>query len=266
MSKGNLETLFRIPFWAGIQCLEPLAKMDCFKCSGVAARGDAKCWKTFARLLLRPLRGGWPDEGRRIIQEPPLKHLLRCVAPVRIVLNAGAGEGLFSAALLGKTGLLHLVEMDSSYTHYARASIDSRQSIIGASLTAIPVRSSTFDLVLCTEVLEHIENDAAALDEIRRVLAPKGWLLITVPTPPAVYDPNHVREGYSAEHLGGMLRARDFKIIDTAFCMHAGFKTTMRVWRRCGWMPRVSIWCLALADVLCPIGPPMDLMILSQVA
>ena len=46
-------------------------------------------------------------------------------------------------------------------------------------------------------MLEHIADDGAALDELRRVLAPGGWLLIAVPTPPAAYDPNHVREGYT---------------------------------------------------------------------
>ena len=61
-----------------------------------------------------------------------------------------------------------------------------------------------------------------------------------------------------------MLRARGLEIIETAFCMHAGFKLIMRLWRYYGWMPRVSIWSLALADRFCPLGRPMDLLILSQ--
>jgi hypothetical protein len=46
--------------------------------------------------MLRPLLGGWPDEGREIVQGPPLKRLLRRAASARMVLNAGAGEGLFT--------------------------------------------------------------------------------------------------------------------------------------------------------------------------
>lgn len=221
-------------------------------------------WKPLAKLMLRPFLGGWPDEGRKMVQGPPLRRLLRRVASARMVLNAGAGEGLFTALLLENNGLLRLVEIDSSYGPYMRELVDRRQSIVGGSLTAIPVQSSTFNLVLCTEVLEHIADDAAALDEIRRVLAPGGWLLITVPTPPAIYDPNHVREGYTATDLADMLRERGFEIIDTTFCMHSGFKIIMSIWRRTGWMPRASIWCLALADMVCPIGRPMDLMILSH--
>jgi SAM-dependent methyltransferase len=190
--------------------------------------------------------------------------MLRQVESGSRVLNAGAGEGLFSSLLLEKSGLLQLIEIDYSYGLYPRACVDRRQHMLGASLTAIPARNSAFDLVLCTEVLEHIVDDVGALDEIRRVLTPGGWLLITVPTPPAVYDPNHVREGYTAEGLANMLQARGLEVVEVAFCMYAEFKLIMRLWRRYGWLPRVSIWLLALADLIFPVGHPMDLIILSR--
>ena len=223
-------------------------------------------WKRIARFLLRPVLCGWPDEGRKIVQEPSIRHLLGQAAPVRTILNAGAGEGLFSTLLLKQSGAERLVEIDYSYGTYLRAPTDRRQHMVGASLTAIPARDAAFDLIVCTEVLEHIADDGVALDELRRVLAPGGWLLITVPTPPTVYDSNHVREGYTPESLTRMLSARGLEVSETKFCMHAGFKLIMRVWRHYGWMPRFSIWCLAIADRLCPIGPPMDLLILSRLA
>lgn len=220
--------------------------------------------KPIARFLLRPLRTGWPDEGRRIVQGPLLRRLLGRIGPARTVLNAGSGEGLFSSLLLTIPEVRQVTEMDFSYRSQRRLPADRRQRIVAASLTAVPASNGVFDLVLCTEVLEHIDDDAAALDELRRVLAPGGWLLITVPTPPAVHDPAHVREGYAPEDLTRMLTARGLEVVETAFCMHAAFKLIMRVWRRYGLMPRASIWCLALADRFWPIGRPMDLMILSQ--
>jgi len=221
-------------------------------------------WKQLARFVLRPVRGGWPDEGRKIVQGPPLGRLLKRIAPARIVLNAGAGEGLFSALLLKESGAARVIEIDYSYATWSRKTADRRQLVMGASLTAIPIKASAFDLIVCTEVLEHIADDGAALDELRRVLAPGGGLLIAVPTPPAVYDPNHVREGYTVECLTQMLRVRGLEIVETAFCMYGGFKLIMRLWRHYGWLPRVSIWCLALADRFCPLGRPMDLLILSR--
>jgi SAM-dependent methyltransferase len=45
----------------------------------------------------------------------------------------------------------------------------------------LPFRSNTFDTVLCTSVLEHVDNAEYAIAEISRVLKPGGRLLITVP-------------------------------------------------------------------------------------
>jgi SAM-dependent methyltransferase len=47
--------------------------------------------------------------------------------------------------------------------------------------TALPVESGAADTVLCTETLEHVRGTAAFLGELRRVLAPEGLLILTVP-------------------------------------------------------------------------------------
>jgi SAM-dependent methyltransferase len=44
-----------------------------------------------------------------------------------------------------------------------------------------PVPDATYDTVLCSEVLEHVADPAAALSEIHRVLKPGGRLVLTVP-------------------------------------------------------------------------------------
>lgn len=43
------------------------------------------------------------------------------------------------------------------------------------------VPDGTFDLVVACDVLEHVADDGAALREIRRILAPQGWAILTVP-------------------------------------------------------------------------------------
>ena len=45
----------------------------------------------------------------------------------------------------------------------------------------LPFPSGSFDLVLATDIIEHVEDDLRALREISRVLAPGGRALITVP-------------------------------------------------------------------------------------
>lgn len=53
---------------------------------------------------------------------------------------------------------------------------DARCDVAG-----LPFRDGAFDLVLCTEVLEHVPDPDVALDELRRVLRPIGTLVLTTP-------------------------------------------------------------------------------------
>jgi len=53
--------------------------------------------------------------------------------------------------------------------------------VVAADLTNIPFSDETFDLVLCSHVLEHIPDDRKAMAEILRVLRPGGQALLLVP-------------------------------------------------------------------------------------
>lgn len=56
----------------------------------------------------------------------------------------------------------------------------SRASFL-ATTTQIPVASNTVDVVLCTEVLEHVAEPSIALAEMSRITRPGGWLVLTTP-------------------------------------------------------------------------------------
>jgi SAM-dependent methyltransferase len=53
-------------------------------------------------------------------------------------------------------------------------------SVLG-SAESLPVGTSLFDVVICTQMLEYVPYPQKALDEIRRVLRPGGYLLLSVP-------------------------------------------------------------------------------------
>ncbi len=48
-------------------------------------------------------------------------------------------------------------------------------------VTSLPFKTGVFQCVICSEVLEHVENDCAALREISRVLQKGGKLILTFP-------------------------------------------------------------------------------------
>ena len=50
-----------------------------------------------------------------------------------------------------------------------------------ADLTATPFKANTFDVIICSHVLEHVPDDAAALGELFRILKPGGHALLLVP-------------------------------------------------------------------------------------
>lgn len=50
-----------------------------------------------------------------------------------------------------------------------------------ADMTALPFTDSSFDFAICSHVLEHIEDDGAAIAELYRVLKPHGRTIVMVP-------------------------------------------------------------------------------------
>ena len=67
-----------------------------------------------------------------------------------------------------------------------------------SEITAIPVEDGSFDIALCTEVLEHVPDPAAALREIGRILAPGGRAFITAPLMSALHqEPYHYYGGFT---------------------------------------------------------------------
>ncbi len=222
---------------------------------------------TILKKVLFPVLPGWVDEGRKIVQGPHLRKLLEhaTATPARVenILNAGAGEGLYSFLLLAVPGVKQVLELDADYLRYARNAHSPKQRFLAASLTNVPLRDKTVDLILCSEVLEHIHADDTAISELARVLSPGGWLLISVPTPPALFDPAHVREGYSLDDLSKSLVRNGLEIIAVRFCMYAMFQLFLKRYRQ-GWVPRIMIYILSWSDGAFPLGRPMDLIILAR--
>lgn len=73
---------------------------------------------------------------------------------------------------------------DKYYSKYfpntVTVDIDSaRNPDVLASIYELPFEDSSFDVVLCTEVYEHLENPTKATAELKRILKPDGKLILT---------------------------------------------------------------------------------------
>lgn len=123
----------------------------------------------------------------RLIADLQLLTCVRFLAPrlSRLkgkVLDVGCGEMPFRV-LLGP---------EASYTGIDVASatafgMGSNPAIVPFDGRAIPFPEASFDHVLCTEVLEHVEEPSALISEMERVLRQGGTLFVAVPFSASVH-------------------------------------------------------------------------------
>lgn len=64
---------------------------------------------------------------------------------------------------------------------YVSVDLEDPRAMVSADLTALPFEDASFDLVLCSHVLEHVPDDRAAMAEMARVLVPGGEAIVQSP-------------------------------------------------------------------------------------
>jgi 2-polyprenyl-3-methyl-5-hydroxy-6-metoxy-1,4-benzoquinol methylase len=128
----------------------------------------------------------------------------------RRVLDAGCGLG-YGAAMLKLAGASDVVAVDKAdeIVEVARQRVPPGVSCETADIADLPFGDDSFDLVVCLEVIEHVEAPDAVLDEFARVLGPQGLLVISSPNRERYVagDPHH-RHEYSRDELRSALRTR----------------------------------------------------------
>jgi SAM-dependent methyltransferase len=71
-----------------------------------------------------------------------------------------------------------------------------RGQVLAGEAESLPFEDSNFDGAVLGEVLEHIEDDLAALCEVARVVRPGGVIAISVPANPAFFGPSDEWAGH----------------------------------------------------------------------
>ncbi len=64
---------------------------------------------------------------------------------------------------------------------YITGDIESPLAKVKMDIHDIPFEENTFDIIFCNHVLEHVESDLRAMEEMRRVLKPGGWAILQIP-------------------------------------------------------------------------------------
>jgi SAM-dependent methyltransferase len=118
----------------------------------------------------------WWYRGRRTVIERLLCGL--GLPPGARILDAGCGSGR-NMVELARHGTVTGVELSSTSVALARER--GCGEVLEGSVVQMPFADASFDLAVSLDVVEHLEDDLGALVELRRVVAPGGALMVTVP-------------------------------------------------------------------------------------
>jgi SAM-dependent methyltransferase len=128
------------------------------------------------------------------------------------VLDAGCGTGR-NLAEFGRLGTARGVDPSRQAIEFCRRR--GLGEVEATGIESLPFADGTFDLILATDVLEHIERDDVAATELRRVAAPGALLVVTVPAYRWLWsqhdDSHHHLRRYTARSLSGRLAAAGWR-------------------------------------------------------
>ena len=128
------------------------------------------------------------------------------------ILDVGTSTGT-NLRLLRDLGFGRITGVDQSPDAVRFCAEKGLGAVQLGDICALQLPEQRFDLVLATDVIEHVDDDLAALRELRRVLRPGGYLLLTVPAFHLLWglqdDVGHHKRRYRLHRLLKMLPVAD---------------------------------------------------------
>ncbi|MCI5225315.1 MAG: class I SAM-dependent methyltransferase [Candidatus Electrothrix sp. AX2] len=181
--------------------------------------------KTYIALLGMPVVG-LRIRGRNIFYLIPKKQ------KYRHILDAGSGPGVFSFELARRFPDSQILGVDllrdpiNACQHIAQKTNIKNAKFRQTSLEDL-TEKNTFDLVVCVDIMEHIEADQSALNNLYQVMAPGGILVLHVPAMYRRYPVwkkmvnfdvvTHVRPGYEPHEIKTKVQQAGFFIQKSGF-------------------------------------------------
>ena len=110
---------------------------------------------------------------------PELHEWVAALEPARHALDLGCGDGALSSAVRADT--LTLADVSPVALARAGARFPAAHPVELTPDEPLPFGDGAFDLVVCTETIEHVRDVQLLMSEVRRVLEPGGRLALTTP-------------------------------------------------------------------------------------
>lgn len=123
------------------------------------------------------------------------------------ILEVGCGRGFYENLLTTLYPIIEITGIDTNKNYVELAKEQNKNKgakFLTADGMSIPFPDRIFDVVIATEVLEHVENDLGLLQEIKRVIKRNGLFILSVPVKnyPIMWDPlNWLLEKLTGRHV-----------------------------------------------------------------
>lgn len=125
--------------------------------------------------------------------------------PDPLLVDVGCGTGATAAAL---RGLGRVIGVDFSPLALENCARRGLRDLVAAKAESIPLAGGSADAIVATDILEHLDDDRAALAEFRRILRPGGHAIVTVPAYQFLWSEHDEALMHHRRYVAGQLRDR----------------------------------------------------------
>ncbi len=137
-----------------------------------------------------------------------VKKIALEILPGKKVLDVGAGSGQY------RDFFSHCIYMTQDFGQEPATIGKYTPLDFVSDIIAIPAESESFDVILCTEVIEHVPDPILAVKEMARLLKPGGKIYLTAPLGSSLHqEPFHFYGGYTPYWYQKFLPASGIEII-----------------------------------------------------
>jgi ubiquinone/menaquinone biosynthesis C-methylase UbiE len=186
------------------------------------------------------------------------------------VADIGCGDGGIANFCAQRDAHIMFMDIDADKVNKLEKRLIAKEknkfdALIG-DCTNIPIDDDSCDIVICTEVLEHVDDPIKVIQELARIGKPGSYFVLTVPDPageslmkataPAAYfeKPNHIRI-FEREEFEKLAESAGLKVVKRSFHGSFGSMLWMMHWtigKQMGppWHPMSLHWAKAWTEIL----------------
>ena len=137
---------------------------------------QADFYASCAAIRRRDRRIGRAKKIIRVLQQYLLQDLSQSVC-----VDVGCSAGVITAQLAPMFGMIVGIDYDPTGLAAIGPQDKAKASFVRSDASCLPLAGGSVDVVICAQVYEHVPDDVALVEEIRRILSPGGYCFFSGP-------------------------------------------------------------------------------------